>query len=149
MGHPVDHAASLLGHACFCCAAGDKLAVRSLSPKFAQVVLDHAFVPQTWYHIVVSHSCGSALQSPVVRLYVNGTLGPSAKLRYPKVSSTGWSDCLPTSNHQQCLCAAYWIRMMPVYLGCVVCVVPRLIIVLCNGLGDLRAALTSKCTAHK
>ena len=83
----------ILEHACLRCAAGDKLAVRSLSPKSAQVVLDHAFVPQTWYHIVVSHSCGSALQSPVVRLYVNGTLGPSGKLRYPKVSSLAGLLC--------------------------------------------------------
>lgn len=68
--------------------AGAQLVVNCLSPKLSSVVMNHSFVPRKWCHIVLTHSTGNALTSPMLRLYVNGLLEASARFKYPKVRFT-------------------------------------------------------------
>lgn len=55
-----------------------------------ELVLDHCFKPKQWQHVVISHSGGSALVQPVVRLFVDGSPEANGRLRYPKVESELW-----------------------------------------------------------
>lgn len=60
--------------------------VRCHSPKVAEVVLDYRFEAKRWYHVVLTHSTGSALTPSWARLFVNGVLEASARFRYPKLA---------------------------------------------------------------
>lgn len=67
-------------------SVGDRMHVRVHMPKATEeLVLNHRFKPKQWQHVVVSHSAGSALVQPVVRLFVDGSPEANGRLRYPKV----------------------------------------------------------------
>ncbi len=50
------------------------------------MVLDYRFDAKRWYHVVLTHSTGSALTPSWARLFVNGLLEASARFRYPKLA---------------------------------------------------------------
>lgn len=60
--------------------------MRCHSPKVSEVVLDYRFEAKRWYHVVISHSAGSALTPSWARLFVNGVLEASARFKYPRLS---------------------------------------------------------------
>ena len=61
--------------------------VRVLLPKATEeLILDYRFQPKRWQHVVLSHSAGSALVHPVLRLFIDGSPEASGRLRYPKVA---------------------------------------------------------------
>ena len=77
--------------------AGSRIAVRALGAnKTSEAQLEYKFQAKQWYHIVLTHSTGSALAPAWVRLFVNGTLEASERFKYPKVcmSSTISTDCM-------------------------------------------------------
>lgn len=57
-----------------------------MAPKLTEVALPFQFQPNTWYHVVITHSTGSALSSSVVRMFVDGNLEASSRFKYTKVS---------------------------------------------------------------
>lgn len=71
---------------CVLCA-GSTIAVRSLGAKTSEAQLEFRFEAKRWYHVVLTHSTGSALAPAWVRLFVNGTLEASERFKYPKASS--------------------------------------------------------------
>lgn len=76
--------------------AGSKIAVRCLGAnKTNEAELDYVLQPKRWYHIVLTHSTGSALALSVVRLFVNGTLEASERFKYPKVRLSDTGDESP------------------------------------------------------
>lgn len=56
-----------------------------MQPRLSEVTLPFLFQPKQWYHVVITHSTGSALSSSMVRLFVNGNLEASSKFKYVKV----------------------------------------------------------------
>ncbi|KAK9905588.1 hypothetical protein WJX75_002584 [Coccomyxa subellipsoidea] len=64
---------------------GSTIAVRSLGAKTSEAQLEFRFEAKRWYHVVLTHSTGSALAPAWVRLFVNGTLEASERFKYPKV----------------------------------------------------------------
>ncbi|KAK9824084.1 hypothetical protein WJX72_007613 [[Myrmecia] bisecta] len=64
---------------------GGQLRVRCAQPRLAEAALNFQFLPQRWYHVAITHSAGSTLSAPLVRLYVNGVQEHMVKFRYPKV----------------------------------------------------------------
>ena len=67
--------------------AGDCLHVRCvLQHAVDELALDFRFKPRDWYHVAVAHHAGSALTHPTVRLFVEGRLEGTGRLKYPKVS---------------------------------------------------------------
>ena len=65
--------------------AGSKLQVSCLQPRLVHVELSFGLAPHKWYHIVLTHSAGSTLTYPTIRLYVNGSMEASVRLKFPKV----------------------------------------------------------------
>lgn len=65
--------------------AGNKLQVSCLQPRLVHVELSFGLAPHKWYHIMLTHSAGSTLTYPTVRLYVNGSMEASVRLKFPKV----------------------------------------------------------------
>lgn len=66
--------------------AGSRIAVRALgASKTSEAQLEYKFQAKQWYHVVLTHSTGSALAPAWVRLFVNGTLEASERFRYLKV----------------------------------------------------------------
>lgn len=66
--------------------AGSKIAVRALGAnKTSEAQFEYGFQAKQWYHIVLTHSTGSALAPAWVRLFVNGILEASERFKYPKV----------------------------------------------------------------
>ncbi len=57
-----------------------------MAPKLTEVALPFQFQPNKWYHLVITHSTGSALSSSVVRMFVDGSLEASSRFKYVKVS---------------------------------------------------------------
>jgi hypothetical protein len=73
------------------------------------------FEPKTWYHMTVCHSTGSSLSiaSATARVYINGVLEASVKLKYPakmeavqevtigagRSSHPGWTHCCSLVMH--------------------------------------------------
>ena len=53
--------------------------------KAGEAQLDYKFEPKQWYHVVLTHSTGSALAPSWIRLFANGSLEASERLKYPKV----------------------------------------------------------------
>jgi hypothetical protein len=74
--------------------------VRSLggANKASEAQLDYTFQSKQWYHVVLTHSTGSALAPAWIRLFVNGGLEASERLKYPKASATK----LPVNTPRQC-----------------------------------------------
>ena len=66
--------------------AGNRVVVRCMAPKLTEVALTFQFQPNKWYHLVITHSTGSALSSSVVRMFVDGSLEASSRFKYVKVS---------------------------------------------------------------
>ena len=66
--------------------AGYRVVVRCLQPKLTEVTLPFQFKPSRWYHVVLTHSTGSALSSSMVRLFVDGALEASSRFKYARVS---------------------------------------------------------------
>ena len=65
---------------------GNRVVVRCMAPKLTEVALPFQFQPNKWYHVVITHSTGSALSSSVVRMFVDGSLEASSRFKYVKVS---------------------------------------------------------------
>ena len=63
--------------------------------KAAEALLEFQFLPRRWYHVVVSHSAGSALAPAWVRLYINGSLEAHERLKYPKVRAPAPACTVP------------------------------------------------------
>lgn len=68
------------------------MVVRCMAPKLTEVALPFQFQPNKWYHVVITHSTGSALSSSVVRMFVDGNLEASSRFKYAKVSLSS-VDC--------------------------------------------------------
>lgn len=64
---------------------GYRVVLRCMQPRLTEVTLPFQFQPNQWYHVVLTHSTGSALTSSMVRLFVNGNLEASSKFKYAKV----------------------------------------------------------------
>ena len=56
-----------------------------MQPKLSEVTLPFLFQPSRWYHVVITHTTGSALSSSMVRLFVDGNLEASTRFKYVKV----------------------------------------------------------------
>lgn len=67
------------------CPAGNRVVVRCMAPKLTEVALPFQFQPNKWYHVIITHSTGSALSSSVVRMFVDGNLEASSRFKYVKV----------------------------------------------------------------
>ena len=65
---------------------GNRVVVRCMAPKLTEVTLPFLFQPSRWYHVVITHSTGSALSSSFIRMFIDGTLEASARFKYAKVS---------------------------------------------------------------
>lgn len=74
-----------------------------MAPKLTEVALPFQFQPNKWYHVVLTHSTGSALSSSVVRMFVDGNLEASSRFKYAKVS---WYFVLTV--HSVCQCQSLW-----------------------------------------
>lgn len=64
---------------------GSRLVVRCLAPKLTELALPYHFHPNRWYHVVITHTTGSALSSSFIRMFVNGNLEASSRFKYAKV----------------------------------------------------------------
>ena len=71
-----------------------------MAPKLTEVALPFQFQPNKWYHVVITHSTGSALSSSVVRMFVDGNLEASSRFKYIKVclSSVDCPLCVSLSG---------------------------------------------------
>lgn len=103
---------SLMGLFTFLAASGkgyialigkDKLVVESTSNKRQSLVLNVQIQPKRWYFVCITHSTKGALSGgSILKVYVDGSLAASGKLRYPKFqdalarSTIGASSPLPT-----------------------------------------------------
>ena len=56
-----------------------------MNPKLTEVALPFQFQPNRWYHVVITHTTGTALSSSVVRLFVDASLEGSSRFKYAKV----------------------------------------------------------------
>ncbi|DBA78126.1 TPA: hypothetical protein ACH3X2_008097 [Trebouxia sp. C0005] len=65
---------------------GNRVVVRCMAPKLTEVALPFQFQPNKWYHVVLTHSTGSALSSSVVRMFVDGNLEASSRFKYAKIA---------------------------------------------------------------
>lgn len=88
--------------------AGSKIAVRALGAnKTSEAQLEYRFQAKQWYHIVLTHSTGSALAPAWVRLFVNGTLEASERFKYPKVciltTLIGRMSCCSMTEPHDCI----------------------------------------------
>ena len=59
-----------------------------MTPKLTEVALPFQFQPNRWYHVVITHTTGTALSSSVVRLFVDASLEGSSRFKYAKVCWT-------------------------------------------------------------
>lgn len=64
---------------------GSRVVVRCLAPKLTEVALPFHFQPNRWYHVVITHTTGSALSSSFIRMFVDGNLEASSRFKYVKV----------------------------------------------------------------
>lgn len=64
---------------------GSRVVVRCLAPKLTEVALPYHFHPNRWYHVVITHTTGSALSSSFIRMFVDGNLEASSRFKYVKV----------------------------------------------------------------
>lgn len=65
--------------------AGSRVVVRCLAPKLTEVALPFQFQASRWYHVVITHTTGSALSSSFIRMFVDGNLEASSRFKYAKV----------------------------------------------------------------
>ncbi|KAL0021859.1 hypothetical protein WJX77_009077 [Trebouxia sp. C0004] len=65
---------------------GNRVVVRCMAPKLTEVALPFQFQPNKWYHVVITHSTGSALSSSVVRMFVDANLEASSRFKYAKIA---------------------------------------------------------------
>ena len=72
-----------------CGSVGNRVVVRCMTPKLTEVALPFQFQPNRWYHVVITHTTGTALSSSVVRLFVDASLEGSSRFKYAKV----WCYC--------------------------------------------------------
>lgn len=84
--------------------AGSRVVVRCLAPKLTEVALPFQFQASRWYHVVITHSTGSALSSSFIRMFVDGNLEASSRFKYAKVPTLRVAAV--AARHAQCgVCA--------------------------------------------
>ena len=81
-----------------CLCTGYRVVMRCMQPRVSEVTLPFLFQPSRWYHVVITHTTGSALSSSMVRLFVDGNLEASSKFKYFKVHFKQASSCIPHSR---------------------------------------------------
>ncbi|KAL3142038.1 hypothetical protein ABBQ32_004670 [Trebouxia sp. C0010 RCD-2024] len=66
--------------------SGSRVVVRCLAPKLTEVALPFQFQASRWYHVVITHTTGSALSSSFIRMFVDGNLEASSRFKYAKIA---------------------------------------------------------------